>query len=289
LASESEAVVLITVGVDTHVDVHVAVALDQLGRRLGFLTFPTSPAGYGELVAWVGRLGHLERVGVEGPGSFGAGLTRWLRARGVVVLEVPRPNRQLRRHAGKSDWIDAEAAARAVQAGAALGRPKSSDGQVEMLRALRVARRSAIKARTQAANQLHALVITAPDQLRDELRGLALARLVARAARFRPGPCPQTRPPRPSWPCGWLPSATSSCRPRSPSWSGTCTDWSPRQKVAGPQGGWPRYRGGVAAGRRGQSSAVAQGGRLRSAVWGGAAPGLLGQDQPPSAEPGRQP
>jgi hypothetical protein len=73
--------------VDTHVDVHVAVALDQLGRRLGSLTFPTSPAGYGELVAWVGRLGTLERVGVEGAGSFGAGLTRWLRAQGMMVLE----------------------------------------------------------------------------------------------------------------------------------------------------------------------------------------------------------
>jgi transposase len=124
LASESEAVVLITVGVDTHVDVHVAVALDQLGRRLGSLSFPTTPTGYGELVAWVGRLGTLEWVGVEGAGSFGAGLTRWLRARGVAVLEVARPNRQLRRHAGKSDRIDAEAAARAVQAGAALGRPQ---------------------------------------------------------------------------------------------------------------------------------------------------------------------
>ena len=109
-----------------------------------------------------------------------------------MVLEVARPNRQLRRHAGKSDQIDAEAAARAVQAGVALGRPKSSDGQVEMLRVVRVVRSSAVKARTQAANQLHALVITAPDPLRSELRGLGLARLVARAAKFRPGPCPQT-------------------------------------------------------------------------------------------------
>jgi transposase len=185
-------VVLVTVGVDTHIDVHVAVALDQLGRRLGSLTFPTSRAGYAQLVAWVGRLGTLERVGVEGAGSFGAGLTRWLRARRVMVLEVARPNRQLRRHAGKSDQIDAEAAARAVQAGVALGRPKTTDGQVEMLRAVRVVRSSAVKARTQAANQLHALVITAPDPLRSELRGLGLARLVARAAKFRPGPCPQT-------------------------------------------------------------------------------------------------
>jgi transposase len=102
-------VVLVTVGVDTHVDVHVAVALDQLGRRMGSLTFPTSAAGYGELVAWVGRLGRLERVGVEGAGSVGAGLIRWLRARGVMVLEVARPNRRLRRHAGKSDQIDGEA------------------------------------------------------------------------------------------------------------------------------------------------------------------------------------
>jgi transposase len=185
-------VVLVTVGVDTHVDVHVAVALDQLGRRLGSLTFPTSPAGYAQLVAWVGRLGTLERVGVEGAGSFGAGLTRWLRVQGMMVLEVSRPNRQLRRHVGKSDQIDAEAAARAVQSGVALGRPKTTDGQVEMVRAVRVARSSAVKARTQAANQLHALVITAPDPLRGELRGLGLARLVARAARFRPGPSPQT-------------------------------------------------------------------------------------------------
>ena len=110
----------------------------------------------------------------------------------MMVLEVSRPNRQLRRHVGKSDQIDAEAAARAVQSGVALGRPRTTDGQVEMVRAVRVARRSAVKARTQAANQLHALVITAPDPLRGELRGLGLARLVARAARFRPGPCPQT-------------------------------------------------------------------------------------------------
>jgi hypothetical protein len=116
----------------------------------------------------------------------------------------------VRRHAGKSDQIDAEAAARAVQAGAVLGRPKTTEGRVEMLRVLRVARRSAVKARTQAANQLHALVITAPDPLRGELRELGLARLVARAGRFRSGSCRKLRPQRPNWPCDWLPSATSS-------------------------------------------------------------------------------
>jgi transposase len=120
------------------------------------------------------------------------GLSRWLGARGVVVVEVSRPNRQLRRRAGKSDPLDAEAAARAVQAGTALGQPKTADRRVEMLRALRLARTSALKTRTQATNQLHALVVTAPDPLQGRLRELTLVRLVAWVARCRPGPRPQT-------------------------------------------------------------------------------------------------
>jgi transposase len=179
--------VQVTLGVDTHADVHVGVALDQLGRRLGTHTIPTSPAGYAELVAWAGAFGTLERIGLEGTGSYGAGLARWLRARGFPVLEVERPNRQTRRRRGKSDPIDAEAAARAVLAGTATGRPKAGDGPVEMVRALQVARRSAVRARTQAANQLHALVVTAPERLREQLRPLSLRRLVATAAAFRPG------------------------------------------------------------------------------------------------------
>ena len=107
------------------------------------------------------RLGTVERFGIEGTSSYGAGLARWLRSRGVEVLEVERPKRQNRRRRGKSDAIDAEAAARAVQAGTATAQPKAGDGPIEMLRMLQAARRSAIKARTQAANQLHALVVTA--------------------------------------------------------------------------------------------------------------------------------
>ena len=181
--------VRITVGVDTHADLHVGAALDQFGRRLGTRSVPTTPAGFAELVAWASGLGVLDRFGIEGTGSYGAGLTRWLRGRGLTVVEVERPDRhsrQARRRRGKSDPLDAEAAARAVQAGTVIGQPKAGDGRVEMIRTLRLARRSAMKARTQAANQLHALVVTAPDDLRTRLRALPLAELVRLAAVFRP-------------------------------------------------------------------------------------------------------
>lgn len=181
--------VRVTVGVDTHADQHVAVALDQFGRRLGTRSVPTTPAGFAALLAWACGFGGIEQIGIEGTGSYGAGLTRWLRARGLAVLEVERPHRgdrQARRRRGKSDPIDAEAAARAVQAGTVVGQPKAGDGQVEMIRTLRLARRSAMKARTQAANQLHALVVTAPDDLRARLRSLPLAELITLVAAFRP-------------------------------------------------------------------------------------------------------
>jgi len=184
--------VCITLGVDTHAEQHVVAALDQQGRLVGTRTFPTTPSGYAALLRWAHNYGSIERVGVEGTGSYGAGLARWLRHRGVSVVEVDRPNRRMRRRHGKSDPVDAEAAARSAQDGTALGRPKAGDGRVEAIRALRIARRSAIKARTQAANQLHALVITAPDPLRSQLRALSTAALIATAARFRPSLCPQT-------------------------------------------------------------------------------------------------
>jgi transposase len=139
------------------------------------------------LVAWAGSFGSLEQVGLEGTGSYGAGLARWLRQRDVTVIEVERPNRQTRRRRGTSDPIDAEAAARAVLAGTATGQPKAGDGPVEMIRALQVARRSAVRARTQAVNQFHALVVTAPEPLREQLRPLSLRKRVATAAAFRPG------------------------------------------------------------------------------------------------------
>jgi transposase len=177
----------VILGVDTHLDAHVAVAVDHLGRRLGEASVPTTANGYERLLRWAEGFGPLKCAGVEGTSSYGAGLARHLRARGIEVLEVERPKRPRRssRRKVKSDLSDAESAARAVLAGEASGVPKSADGEVEMIRALRAARRSAIKARTQAANQLQALRVTAPEGLRRRLRGLSTKELVRVASRFR--------------------------------------------------------------------------------------------------------
>ena len=187
-----QAVEQITLGVDTHRDVHVAPALDERGRLLGTCRIPSTPTGFAALASWAQRFGEVRQVGIEGTGSYGAGLARWLQAQGVPVLEVARPDRRARRRRGKSDALDAEAAARAVLAGTATAQPKTGTGPIEMLRTLRLARHSAINARTQAANQLHALVVTAPDELRAQLRRLSLGRLVATAAAFRCGGRPAT-------------------------------------------------------------------------------------------------
>jgi transposase len=177
----------VVLGVDTHLDVHVAVALDHLGRRLGELRVPTTARGYERLLRWTESFGPVGCAGIEGTSSYGAGLVRHLKAAGVSVVEVERPKRRHLRRKGKSDPIDAEAAARAVLAGEALGEPKSGDGKVEMIRTLRSARHSAVKARSQAANQLKALLVTAPEVLRHRLRELPTKELVASCARFRLG------------------------------------------------------------------------------------------------------
>jgi len=177
----------VTVGVDTHRDVHVAVALDQLGRRLDQIELAATRAGYERLLAWASSLGVVAVFGVEGTGCYGAGLARYLGARRVLVVEVMRPNRQTRRRRGKSDPTDAEAAARAVLSGEAAGAPKAGDDLVEMIRVLRVARSSAIKARTQAINALRSLLVTAPPELREQLGARSTSRLVDKAARLRPG------------------------------------------------------------------------------------------------------
>jgi transposase len=177
----------VTVGVDTHAEVHVAVAKDSFGRRLDATSVATTPAGYAELLGWAQRLGQPDAWGIEGTGSFGAGLTRFLRAHGQVVVEVNRPDRQTRRRRGKSDPLDAEAAARAVQAQQG-SVPKAGDGQVEMIRSLRVARATAMKARTQAINAFKGLLVTAPAELREQLRGLSTVRLVQTAAVLELGP-----------------------------------------------------------------------------------------------------
>lgn len=177
----------ITAGVDTHLDVHVVAALDERGGLLGVESFDTRRGGYQRLLGWLRAFGEVELVGVEGTGSYGAGLTRHLLGEGVRVVEVDRPNRQRRRRRGKSDPQDAITAARAAQSGDAHGEAKTRDGNVEAMRVLRVARCSARKARTQALNQMRSLISTAPECVRDELRDLNVYRLLERASGFRPG------------------------------------------------------------------------------------------------------
>ena len=174
-------------GVDTHKDVHVAAAVDAAGRLLGTAEFAADSRGYDRLAGWLGSWGAVGRVGVEGTGSYGAGLTRHLTAAGVEVVEVNRPNRQTRRRRAKTDTVDAETAARAALSGDATAVPKSADGCVEAIRTLSLARRSAVKARTVAANQINAVAVTAPEHLRDRLRGLKTPEMVKVCARWRIG------------------------------------------------------------------------------------------------------
>lgn len=178
---------VVTVGVDTHADVHVAAALDTVGLIVGSASFPATGRGYAALTRWAEAFGAVEVFGVEGTGSYGAGLARFLRRAGHRVVEVDRPDRKTRRLHGKSDPVDAVAAARAALSGAANGQPKTRDGQVEMIRTLRVARASALKARTAAANQIAAVVTTAPETIRAELRGMRSRARIDRCAALRPG------------------------------------------------------------------------------------------------------
>lgn len=178
----------VTVGVDTHADIHVAAAFDNdFGRPLGHFHAATTPAGYRQLLSWARALGAELQFGLEGTSSYGAGLARFLTDEGYAVFEVNRPNRHMRRTRGKSDPVDAEAAARAVLSGEASGVAKRDDEYVGMIKALRVARRSAVKGATQTMNQIKALVVTAPAELREQLRVLPGDRLIETAAGLRPG------------------------------------------------------------------------------------------------------
>src|SRR5487761_1106928 len=180
----------VTGGVDTHLDVHVAAALDPLGGLLGTERFEASSSGYKELLAWLESFGEVTKIGVEGTGSYGSGLTRHLRRAGVQVIEVDRPNREERRRSGKSEPLDAAAAARAALSGRATGSPKSRDGGVEAIRVLVVAKRSARQARVKALLQMRHLGYSAPEQLRCRLKGLSVPALVAEATKLRPTQSP---------------------------------------------------------------------------------------------------
>jgi transposase len=183
----------VIVGVDTHKDAHAAVAIDAVGARLGTKNVPATAEGYRTLQAWALDLGPVQAFGVEGTGSYGAGLSRFLRAQGHDVLEVNRPDRQLRHRTGKSDTADAEGAARAVLSGRATALPKSGTGEVEMIRHLKVARDTALKARTQAMQALRAIIVGAPEVLREQLDSVrGKIALLRHCAALRPGPITST-------------------------------------------------------------------------------------------------
>jgi len=172
----------IILGVDTHNDAHVAAVITVLGALLGTRTFPATTAGYTDLVTWTRRHGRLRRAGVEGTSSHGTALARHLHRDGLQVIEVNRPDRSVRRRRGKTDAVDAENAARAVLAGQATGLAKSGDGAVEMIRMFKIAKDSAVKARTQAINQLKAVLVRADPTLRESLNGLGRVALIRACA-----------------------------------------------------------------------------------------------------------
>lgn len=178
---------LVTGGVDTHKDTHTAAALDGLGRPLGTRTFPSTPAGYAALLAWLAGFGTVTAVGVEGTRSYGTGLALYLATQGIRVIEVNQPDRHTRRRKGKTDSQDAINAAHAVLSGRATATPKAGTGPAAGITALRTVLTSAVKSRTAALNQLDSLIVTAPAALRETLTGLTRQALITTCARLRPG------------------------------------------------------------------------------------------------------
>lgn len=175
----------VILGVDTHLDTHVGAVISRAGNLLGTLSTPTDSGGYLRLLAWARSLGCILRAGVEGTGTYGAGLARVLREQGIEVLEVNRPDRSKRRLKGKSDPTDAENAARSVLSGEATAIPKFQSGAAEAMRTVSVARRSAVKAKTQAINQLRAVLVSAPQDIRERLWKAKADQCVAGCAHLR--------------------------------------------------------------------------------------------------------
>jgi len=179
-------------GVDTHKHTHVAAVVDEVGRIVNTKTFQTSRGGIGDLEAWLSGHGHVAVIGVEGTGAYGLGLSRYLTESGHRVIEVNRPNRQLRRRRGKSDTVDAEAAARAALNGEADTTPKTHDGIVESIRVIRVAFTSSRDSRTRISNQMDAVIVIAPTTLRAVLEQLNADKRARTAAQFRVRGQPRT-------------------------------------------------------------------------------------------------
>ena len=177
---------MIVAGVDTHKDLHVAAVVDASDRVLATESFSTTRAGYRAMVGWMRSFGDIARVGVECTGSYGAGLMRHLDAAGIDVLEVTAGDKVDRRKRGKDDTIDAEQAAHAAFARVRTVTPRAHDGMVESLRALKIARKTAINSRRVALQMIQALIISAPEELRDQLRNMTRMQLVRTLAGWRP-------------------------------------------------------------------------------------------------------
>ena len=182
-----EPTVTVIVGVDTHKHVHVAVAIDRVGARLGSCSVTADRAGYSDLMNWARTLGAVEAFGIEGAGSYGVGLASFVRRHAVRVVEVNHCDRRKRRNNGKSDTIDAETAARSVLAGIATAVPKTADGASEMVRQIKIARDTAVKARSSAIITLKTLIVNAPGELRETLEPLIDRKLIGRCAELEPG------------------------------------------------------------------------------------------------------
>lgn len=172
----------IVLGVDTHKDVHVAAVITAAGAFVESRSFPTTAEGYEQLLDWARTSGHVSRAGVECTGSYGAALSRYLHSQGITVIEVNQPDKATRRRRGKSDIIDAEAAARAVITGRATATAKAGDGPVEILRLFKMAKASATKSRAQAINQLKAVLVATDPELRESLAGLSNPKLIRACA-----------------------------------------------------------------------------------------------------------
>lgn len=181
-----EQVATVIGGVDTHKELHVAAVIDAAENVLGTRSFSTTRAGYRALLTWMGEFGVVARVGIEGTGSYGAGLTRHLAKAGITILEVDRPDRSDRRRKGKDDNLDAINAARAALHGRRSTIPKSKAGAVEALRVLRVTRAHAVRERRSALQLLRMSIVSAPDEVRDQVRNLTRMQLIRTLAAWRP-------------------------------------------------------------------------------------------------------
>jgi len=282
----------VVVGVDTHKDEHVAVALDGVGRRLDEILIEATAAGYAEVLTWADELGPPAVFGVEGTGSYGSGLARFLRREGRNVIEVSRPPRRgERRLDGKSDPIDAEHAARAVLAGDATAIPKLADGVVESIRLLKIARDTAVKVHSQAMITLKTVIVTSPDELRAELKSLTDFRLMTTCAAFESAghlsdPSAALRHVLSSLALRWL-ELHEEIKIHTPATSRTARrllhrSWSLSSGSGSTSPPSCSYR------RRQQRPGSLRS-RLRQALWGMPNPSVFRKIQAPPAEPRREP